>query len=189
MAERRERLAPGERASLSVAAADRLLALPELAAGPGRTVSGYVAVRGEIDPAGILEAARAAGAVVVLPRVVSERPRLRFHRAEPGAPLRPGPFGLLEPAPDSPEVSLEGIDVVIVPGLAFDAGGRRVGYGGGYYDEAGRRLRAAGRGAILVGLAFDFQIVDRCPSGEGDVALDMVVTDARVLRARTRGLA
>ena len=59
--------------------------------------------------------------------------------------------------------------------------GRRLGYGGGYYDELAQRLRAHGRG-FLVGLGYDFQLVERCPTGDGDVALDCIVTDARVVR-------
>src|SRR5215471_137399 len=154
MGERRERLSPEDRAALSRAASQRLLSLPELRAAAGRTVSGYVAFRGEIDPAEILDALRIAGAVVALPRVVSGRPGLRFHRVEAGAPLRTGSFGLTEPDPGAPEVPLERIDLMIVPGMAFDAGGHRVGYGGGYYDEAGGRMRAAGRGSLLVGFAY-----------------------------------
>jgi 5-formyltetrahydrofolate cyclo-ligase len=70
---------------------------------------------------------------------------------------------------------------MILPGLAFDRDGRRLGYGGGYYDEAVGRLRAAGRG-FLVALGYDFQLVERCPAGDGDVTVDCVVTDAQVVR-------
>jgi len=188
MAERREKLPAEERARLSAAAAARLIAVPEIAArlAPQRTVSGYVAAHGEMDPAPALAECRMRGAEVVLPRVVDEAPRLRFHRAEGGADglsveLTSGRFGLLEPPASAPEVALEAIDVVIVPGLAFDSAGRRLGRGGGYYDEAAARLRATGRG-LLVGLGYDFQMVDRCPAGEGDVAVDCVVTDQRVVR-------
>jgi 5-formyltetrahydrofolate cyclo-ligase len=184
MAERRDGLPVEEQARLSAAAAARLVAVPEIAArlAPGRTVSGYVAAQGEIDPGPALAECRMRGAEVVLPRVVDEEPRLRFHRAEgDAAGLAVGRFGLLEPPASAREVALEAIDVVIVPGLAFDSAGRRLGRGGGYYDEAAARLRAAGRG-LLVGLGYDFQLVDRCPAGEGDVAVDCVVTDQRVVR-------
>jgi 5-formyltetrahydrofolate cyclo-ligase len=188
MAERRDVLSPQDRAALSRAASARLLALPELGAAPGRTLSGYAAVRGEIDPSAVLDAARVAGATVTLPRVVSSRPRLRFHRVATGDTLISGRFGLLEPDPEAPEVPVEHLDVVIVPGLAFDAGGRRLGYGGGYYDEVGARVRSAGRG-VLVGFGYDFQVVDLCPWGEGDVVLDLLVTDARVMRPGPEGAA
>ena len=66
-----------------------------------------------------------------------------------------------------------------MPGLAFDAEGRRLGFGGGYYDGV---FGASGKRPALIGLCYDFQIVARCPAGDGDVPVDVVVTDARVLR-------
>jgi 5-formyltetrahydrofolate cyclo-ligase len=179
---------PGRECSArSESACARLLALPELAgfggAGP-KAVAGYVAARGEIDPASVLLAAAAAGATVVLPRVADDAPRLRFHRADAG-PLVPGRFGLREPAATAPEIARDELDVVIVPGLAFDAEGRRLGFGGGYYDGIFGNLGsvgAAGKRPALIGLCYDFQIVAQCPAGDGDVPVDVVVTDARVLR-------
>jgi 5-formyltetrahydrofolate cyclo-ligase len=181
MRARREALDPADRLRGSRAVAERLGELPELAA--ARAVSGYVSTRGELDPSRALAAVAARGGVVAYPRVCSERPRLRFHPVNDEATLAVGAFGIFEPAADSPEIPLEELDVVLVPGLAFDEEGRRLGYGGGYYDEVAERLHARkGRRGILVGVAFDFQLVARCPAGDGDVAIDCVVTDARVVR-------
>jgi 5-formyltetrahydrofolate cyclo-ligase len=182
MAEKRAALAESERRARSEAAATRLLALPELAAS-GLTVAGYVAAKGEIDPAPALAEIAARGGTIALPRVNGEAPRLRFHRADAG-PLTPGAFGLLEPAASAPEVPPEALDVVIAPGLAFDAEGRRLGFGGGFYDGAFGISAAAHRKkrAVLIGLAFDFQVVAGCPASDADVPVDVVVTDARVLR-------
>jgi len=188
MSAARAALPESERRARSESATARLLALPELAAlaGAGQTIAGYVAARGEIDPAPALMAAAAGGAAVALPRVATEAPRLRFHRADAG-PLTSGRFGLQEPGAAAPEVAPEELDVVIVPGLAFDPEGRRLGFGGGYYDGAFEgRGSGSGRRPALIGLCYDFQIVARCPAGAGDVPVDLVVTDARVLRpART----
>jgi len=71
---------------------------------------------------------------------------------------------------------------MIVPGLAFDAAGRRLGFGGGYYDGVIDDARAGG--AAVIGFAYDFQIVDRVPAGPDDRGVDVVVTDARVIQAR-----
>ena len=123
-------------------------------------------------------------------RVSTEAPRLRFHRADAG-PLTPGRLGVSEPAATAPEIPLDELDVVIVPGLAFDAEGRRLGFGGGYYDgvfgEFGNvgdfgSSGASGRRPALIGLCYEFQLVARCPAGDGDVPVDLVVTDARVVR-------
>jgi len=95
MSAARAALPESERRARSESATARLLALPELAAlaGAGQTIAGYVAARGEIDPAPALMAAAAGGAAVALPRVATEAPRLRFHRADAG-PLTSGRFGL-----------------------------------------------------------------------------------------------
>jgi 5-formyltetrahydrofolate cyclo-ligase len=183
MSAARAALSETERHTRSEAASARLLALPELAALAGagpKTVAGYVAAKGEIDPAPALAAVAAAGAAVTLPRVVPEAPRLRFHRADAG-PLTPGRFGTDEPAAAAPEMAPHELEVVIVPGLAFDAEGRRLGFGGGYYDGIFGAL-GPGKRPALIGLCYDFQIVARCPAGDGDVPVDLVVTDARVLR-------
>ena len=191
MAERRLGLPEVERATCARAAAERLLALPELEASRAGCLSGYVAIRGELDPAAALEGARAAGFVVALPRIDARwPPHLRFHRVTGQADLGDGPHGLTEPLASCPEVPVEGIDVMLVPGLAFDAAGRRLGHGGGYYDGAGRALQAprpagARPPGVMIGLAYDFQIVDVCPAGDDDVAVDVVVTETRVLYART----
>ena len=181
MRARREALSPTERAAAAAAATERLLALPELAR--ARVVSAYFPTRGELD---VLAAVRLGGRRAVFPRVGKASPRLRFCAVAPETRLVPGAYGILEPGPEVPEVALEEIDVFLVPGLAFDACARRLGYGGGYYDEVAARLRAAGRG-FLVGVGFDFQIVEDCPAVDGDVALDCIVTDARVMRCAPDG--
>jgi 5-formyltetrahydrofolate cyclo-ligase len=188
MAERRAGLPEAEREACARAAAARLLALPALgAAGAGARLSGYVALGGELDPAIALEAARAAGLVVALPRIDTVRPgRLSFHEARGPEDLCDGPHGLREPLASCPEVPVEVFAIMLVPGLAFDASGRRLGRGGGHYDDTGRRLRAGRPGALMIGFCYDFQVVDACPADELDVAVDLVVTERRVLGGERR---
>jgi 5-formyltetrahydrofolate cyclo-ligase len=175
----RERVTAPDRGRMGQAAAQALLGLPELMG--ARVFSAYVPTRGELDVSSLVEQRVAAGATVVYPRVAAERPRLRFHVVVGETPMAVGAFGIFEPPADAPEIPAEAIDVVLVPGLAFDTQGRRLGYGGGYYDELAQRLRAHGRG-FLVGIGFDFQLIDRCPTGGADATLDCIVTDARVVR-------
>ena len=194
MAERRVGLPVAEREACARAVAARLLALPALTPRRARRaslprVSAYVAVRGELDPAPA-EDALAAGFTVALPRIETRSPpRLRFHVVAAAGDLCEGPHGLTEPLPSCAEIAVEDIDVMLVPGLAFDAAGRRLGQGGGYYDGSARQLRARRGSArrpagLLIGLAYDFQIVESCPSDERDVAVDLIVTESRVLDAR-----
>jgi len=179
----RDALDPEQRVSLTVEAVERLLELPAFARErlEGRVIAGYVAVGGELSPAGALAFVRDQGGTVALPRVSDTPPRLRFHTLGAEMRLRTGRFGLSEPPEAAPEVGAGALAAMIVPGLAFDAAGRRVGFGGGYYDGVIDEARAGG--ATVIGFAYDFQIVDRCPVGPDDRAVDCVVTDARVIRA------
>jgi 5-formyltetrahydrofolate cyclo-ligase len=87
--------------------------------------------------------------------------------------------GLRQPAWRQREVEIERIDLVIVPALAFDRAGNRLGRGGGFYD---RFLARPGLGASKIGLAFDEQIVDTIPVGPNDIPVDIVVTDKEIIR-------
>jgi 5-formyltetrahydrofolate cyclo-ligase len=179
MRQAREGLDPQARAHAAQAACQRLLALPEVQA--AQTLAVFAATRGELDVSAV---AALPTARILYPRVVAGlSPRLRFHVVLHPGQLAPGAFGILEPPVDAPEVPAEEIDVVLVPGLAFDGQGRRLGYGGGYYDEVAARLREAARG-FLLGVGFDFQLLETCPADERDVAIDCVVTDARVVRPK-----
>lgn len=170
------------RVALTVSAVERLLSLPAFARVEGRTIAGYVAVAGELSPAGALGFVTDSDGVVALPRVSDVPPRLRFHLMAAGARVRPGRFGLSEPPETAPEIAARDLAVMIVPGLAFDAAGRRLGFGGGYYDGVIDDARAGG--AAVIGFAYDFQIVDRVPAGPDDRGVDVIVTDARVIDAR-----
>jgi 5-formyltetrahydrofolate cyclo-ligase len=182
MREAREALDSDERVAATVSAVERLLSLPPFEHVEGRAIAGYVAVRGEISPAGALAFVADSDGIVALPRVSDTPPRLRFHTIAAGTRVRPGRFGLSEPPDTAPEISPGALAAMIVPGVAFDAAGRRLGLGGGYYDSVIDEARAGG--ALVIGLAYDFQIVDRVPAGPGDRTVDVVVTDARVIGPR-----
>ncbi|HEY0712837.1 MAG TPA: 5-formyltetrahydrofolate cyclo-ligase [Polyangia bacterium] len=182
----RDRLPPEERARASQAVCDRLLQIPEVSR--ARTLAVFASARGEIDVLAAALVRLQAGARVAYPRVTADAsPRLKFHVVLHPADLLPGAFGILEPAAAADEVAVDDIDVVLAPGLAFDPTGRRLGYGGGYYDEVAAQVvggvggRGGGRGC-LVGVGFDFQVLDTIPAGPGDVAVDFIATDMRLIR-------
>jgi 5-formyltetrahydrofolate cyclo-ligase len=139
----------------------------------GASVSAYVAIGDEADPAPLLHALRAQGQIIALPRVAGRGKPLDFHRYDAGQTLVPGGFGLLEPQRDWPQIEP---DILVVPLLAFDARGYRLGYGAGFYDRTLAKLRAA-RNVLAVGFAFAAQEFETVPHDENDQKLDGIVTE------------
>jgi len=144
----------------------------------GAVVSAFVAIGEEADPAPLIGLLRARGHRIALPRVVKKGEKLAFHLYEPGAALIPGVFGLSQPGKDWPEVVP---DVLVVPLLAFDSRGMRLGYGGGFYDRTLADLRAT-HNILAVGFAFAGQEVADVPHRESDEPLDWVVTETGTRR-------
>jgi 5-formyltetrahydrofolate cyclo-ligase len=140
---------------------------------PDAVVSAYVAIGDEADPSPLIEALRARGHEIALPRVVGKGRRLVFHLCEAGARLVPGVFGLSQPAPDWPEIEP---DVLVVPLLAFDGEGNRLGYGAGFYDRTLADLRAR-HGILAAGYALSGQEVAHVPHDDSDERLDWIVTE------------
>lgn len=151
--------------------------LSEVLAGHrGVPLSGYMAIRTEIDPLPAMEEAAAHGPVGV-PVIQAPGQPLRFARWEPGCLLVDGPFGARIPA----DPTYFDPEILIVPLVAFDARGGRLGYGGGFYDRTLERLRAR-RSTLAIGFAYDAQQADDLPLEPTDQPLDMVVTETRVLQ-------
>lgn len=148
-----------------------LNAIPML---PRATVSGYWPIGDEADPLPLLERLRPKGHAIALPRVAGlKRTPLAFHVYPAEASLIPGRFGLQEPGADW---TIAIPSVLIVPLLAFDAAGHRLGYGAGYYDATLADLRR-GHDVIAVGWAYAGQEVPEVPHDEHDQGLDWVVTE------------
>lgn len=154
-------------------AAGHLSAL--LAGYRGVPLAGYMPIRTEIDPRPAMEEAAAHGPVGV-PVIQGAGLALKFSRWHPGGPLREGPFGAQVPQVDdffAPEI-------LIVPLVAFDRRGGRLGYGGGFYDRTLEQLRAS-RPTLAIGFAFAAQEADDLPLEITDQPLDMLVSEAGVL--------
>lgn len=143
----------------------------------GCSVSGYLAIGAEIDVAPAMAALESRGLAPALPVVTGPARPLAFRRWRAGMELEDGPLGTRHPPATSPEVIP---DVLIVPMLAFDLRGRRVGWGGGFYDRTLAALRA-GKKVIAVGAAFAGQQVDKVPADEHDARLDWIVTEAGLI--------
>jgi len=168
---RRNALDSGYRAEASLAAARHGEAITF---SPGTVVSGFWPIRSEIDPRPLLFALRERGARLSLP-VVLDRETIGFRELLRDAPLIDTGFGTVGPGPDAPMVDPE---LMLVPLAAFDAHGRRIGYGAGHYDRALARLAEKGLHPLLLGLAFDCQEVPEVPDEPHDVRLQQILTES-----------
>lgn len=170
----RRALSPREVQALSTTIQEELLALPEFRA--ARVVHSYVGVKSnEVRTDRILLETLQSGRRLVVPRVADHG--LVHHEIRALAELRTAVFGLLEPDPSAPVVDPVQIDLVVVPGVAFDRRGNRLGLGRGYYDGF-----LAGLSAVKAALLYRRQLVDDVPAGERDERVDVLVTEAGVLR-------
>ena len=173
----RRDLSADERRAASRAAAERLLRLPEV--WRSGVVALYVATDDELDPSTAVPLLRERGIRTLFPRVRGEDLDL----AEAHDPLAlPGGFrGIGEPT--GPAIDLSVVDVVVLPGIAYDLDGGRLGQGGGHYD---RLLPLLAEDTVRIGLGFSCQVVPRVPREDHDEVVDIVVTDHAVHRTGAR---
>jgi 5-formyltetrahydrofolate cyclo-ligase len=178
MKARREALPAIERATLSLALADIDIArhLPP----PPQTVSGFLPIGDEIDPRPLMTALQAAGYAIALPVVQGRGKALTFRSYTPGDQLDVVQWGLQEPMSVAPTVDP---DILLVPLLAFDNSGNRLGYGAGHYDRSIAGLKAR-KVIVTIGVAFDQQRIDAVPHFEYDEPLDWVLTPSGLRRCR-----
>jgi 5-formyltetrahydrofolate cyclo-ligase len=166
-----------DRARESTAVCEHILGSPQYAA--ARSVLMYHALEDEVDLGTLIDEAVQSGREVLLPVVgggAGEMKVVSVH--DPARDLRDGAFGIMEPKGGMPLEDLSGIDLVLVPGRAFDREGGRLGRGGGYYDRFLRRLRPQKAGGPpKLGVAFGCQVVESVPRTGMDVLTDGLVTE------------
>ena len=133
----------------------------------------FLSFGSEVDTWLLLEQAIAMGKSVVAPICLPATKELALYPISDGKEAVPGHWGILEPPRAGEAISPDTLDVVVVPGIAFDGAGQRVGYGGGYYD---RFLPRADR-AWKIGVCYDLQLVDSLPYAPHDVPVDVIVTE------------
>ncbi len=168
-------------AELRAQAAATIAARPFPRALPaGAIVSGFMPLKSEINPIPLMRRLAAAGARLALPVVCGRGKPLVMRAFAFGDPLASGVWGIREPKPDAPEVMP---DVLLVPLLAFDRAGNRVGYGAGYYDLTIASLRAQ-RSVLAVGIAFAAQQIAQVPATARDARLDLVLTEREVINCQ-----
>jgi 5-formyltetrahydrofolate cyclo-ligase len=142
----------------------------------GSVVGGYHALPDEADPALLLERLVELGCHIAYPRVAGKGLALEFHRVPDGAVMAPGAFGIREPLDSWPRATPAAL---LVPLLAFDASGHRLGYGGGFYDRTLARLNVP-----AIGIAYAGQEVAALPHQPHDAVLDAVLTERGLTKFR-----
>jgi 5-formyltetrahydrofolate cyclo-ligase len=170
----RNELSPEEIRERSAEITRCVTALPIFAA--AATVCSFMSFGSEVHTAEIIQAALDQGKQVALPRTLMSERRLVLHQIDGLDRLQPGPYGILEPAPDAPVVDPAEVELFIVPGAVFDPAGNRIGYGAGFYD-----MLLVGSDGWRVAVAFAFQVVPHVPVDERDMPMDLIVTEQGIL--------
>jgi 5-formyltetrahydrofolate cyclo-ligase len=171
----RDSLTAEERRKKSGEIEARLFLLPEFKA--AQAVMFFASFRSEVETGPMIRRALAYGKRVILPKVKGKELAL-FEIKDFDKDVSPGAWGIPEPFESRP-AGLNDIDLIVVPGAAFDHRGSRVGYGAGYYDKI-----LAGYHGVTVALAFEEQIVPDVPAASHDVPVRKIVTEKRIIEAK-----
>lgn len=164
--------------SASRQAQQRLMSL-EIFAQAG-CIALYAPIRNEVDTRLLFEEALRLGKRVLYPKVCGDE--MRFHEVTATDDLEQGSFGIPEPCVAGAGYMPDEADLIVVPGVAFDLNGHRIGFGKGYYDRCLFGLR---KQPVLVGLCHDFQLLEQIPSEGHDIRMQYLVTDQRIIVAGT----
>jgi 5-formyltetrahydrofolate cyclo-ligase len=183
LAQLRRGIGPDEAQRCAARIATSLLASPAL--GRARRVALYAALPDEVPSRPLFDALRARFDSLAFPRVEPSR-GLAFASIRDWSELAPGRYGVLEPPAEAEGFEPGEGDLVLVPGVAFDRAGNRLGQGGGHYDRIISLYRA--HGAIAVGIAYAEQEMGLVPTGPHDAHLDWVITPKEAIRCIAEGL-
>lgn len=155
---------------------DRLTELKEFK--EAKVILLYVSVRSEPDTRALIRDCLIAQKRIFLPRINKEKGELEIREISSIDQLKKGPYGIPEPDQDSPLRDINEAELIIVPGVAFDRRGGRIGYGAGYYDKL---LTGLKKEIPVVAIAYDDQIVEEIPLEPHDKLVDLIITDREVI--------
>jgi 5-formyltetrahydrofolate cyclo-ligase len=180
----RSALTTGERAEASASIASKLLS--HVAYAHAHCVLAYVSFGDEVDSTLFLEHVLQSGKQLVLPRVDTQARRLVLHHVNALSDLVSGVWGIREPRADAPVASLSGVDFALIPGVAFDRRGGRLGYGGGFYDKLLATSLPQTRALVRLSTAFSCQLIDEVPMTPHDIRIPTIITEHEVIDAHDR---
>ncbi len=146
-----------------------------------KTIAFYFAKNKEVSLGYLIGKAFLDSRKVFLPKTWLKEKTLTFHQIFSFSDLKPGPFGLLEPPLENPQLSPKEFDIIFVPGVAFDLEKGRIGYGGGFYDRILKDTKA-----LKIGVAYSFQIFEKLPLEEHDQKVDMIITEKGIINEDKR---
>ena len=173
---KRKALSVTEVRSASLLVQQSFVASPEFSR--AKVLALYAPIHNEVDTLEVLAEALAASKAVLYPAVSGQQ--LSFRRViEQRNELQKGAFRIAEPIASCAVYDPREADLIVIPGIAFDLRGRRIGYGKGYYDKTLHAIEGQGK---LVGFCFDFQLVEDIADEPHDVKMDMLITEKRVIR-------
>lgn len=138
-----------------------------------RVIMVYVSMGSEVDTLSIITHALGNNKVICVPKVINLREGMKAIEIHNLQELKKcGKYNILEPEDFDNEIKAESVDLFLVPGLAFDSSGGRIGYGAGFYD---RFLKDSRRDALKLGLSYDFQLIKEVPMEDSDIRLDHII--------------
>lgn len=144
----------------------------------------YISYDSEINTKDIITRAIKEGKKIYVPRTEFSTKLMNAVRIENFDNLVESRYGILEPKKDEPFIDPNDLDLIVVPGVAFDKNGGRVGYGAGYYDRYFKRINNENKSKIVkLALAYDFQLMDKVPTDEEDVLIDAVMTEKQFIKS------
>jgi 5-formyltetrahydrofolate cyclo-ligase len=174
---KRDRIPPEVRKVKNRLIRERLLSLDEFK--NASVIFFFASFRTEVDTTELIKTSLSAEKRVVLPKVEKDRQELLLYEIRDFGELSPGYMDIPEPPVRERRMSINDVDLVIIPGAGFDISGSRIGYGGGYYD---RLLAGLQKTVPVIAPAFEEQVVDALPSEPHDIRVQMIVTDSRLIR-------
>ena len=179
--DRRDRLTSGEITEKSTAIAANLYSMPVYE--KSDTIMFFLSFRSEVETRPMVEQSIASGKRVLVPKSIpAARKLVPCRLLDWDKELAPGAYGIPEPREEAMRITdPREIELLLVPGVAFDEAGNRLGYGGGYYDRFFPRLRES---TPLVALVFELQIMPAVPVASWDRPVDYIVTESRIIRGR-----
>jgi len=178
---KRDMLSPQERMRKSLMIKRRFFSTPEYK--EAGVIAYYMSFRSEVETENMIRESLKLGKKVVLPVSRVKRKELQMVYVKNfDKDFKPGTYGILEPKNTKVKLDdLSQLDIVVLPGSVFDLSGYRLGYGGGYYD---RFLQTLGSETVIIGLAYEFQVVNEVPREPHDIPVHQIVTENRIICCR-----